>query len=359
MRGAPERGTPVKRFSKSHSSWMAAGASDDLAGLDGPDASADGDAYGSAGQPVSVWLRPPEKPRTLNETKDGAVDALTYDLLKIARRKAEGSFATQANRRAMLKQMAETLKEGGFILPSARSIKPKHIEFLLERWREAEVSDRTILNRLAVLRWWVEAVDKRSIMARDNEAYGVTKPVPGGKARAYNLAPEQLQFIPCPRVQASLELQAAFGLRREEAIKFRPGEALRADLPDRIELKASWTKGGRPRTVPIVNEQQRDLLARVAALVGTGSLIPADKTYVAQLEVYKYQTRRAGIRNPHGLRHAYAQRRYREMTGWEPPAVGGTLPATEAAIRLDYDVRRQISEELGHNRIAITKVYLG
>lgn len=131
------------------------------------------------------------------------MDALTYDLLRIARRSGEGSYATQANRKAMLKQMAATLKEGGFKLPGASSIKPKHIEFLLERWREAEVSDRTILNRLAVLRWWVEAVDKKSIMARDNEAYGVSKAPVEGKARAQDLAPEQLQFITCPRIPAS------------------------------------------------------------------------------------------------------------------------------------------------------------
>lgn len=287
------------------------------------------------------------------------MDALTYDLLRIARRSGEGSYATQANRKAMLKQMAETLKEGGFKLPSARSIKPKHVDFLIERWREAEISDRTILNRLAVLRWWTEAVDKKSIMARDNEAYGVSKTPAAGKARAIELAPEQLQFITCPRIQASLELQVLFGLRREEAIKLQPGVALHADNPTAIRLKASWTKGGRPREVPITTDSQRDLLARIVALVGTGSLIPDGKSYVAQLEAYKYQTRRIGLRNPHGLRHAYAQRRYRELTGWEPPVKGGVVPATAEAQRLDERVRQQISRELGHNRIAITDVYLG
>lgn len=288
------------------------------------------------------------------------MDALTYDLLKMARRNAVGSFATQANRRAMLKQMATTLGEGGFKLPSSASIKPKHIQFLLDRWRADEISDWTILNRLAVLRWWVEAVDKKSIMARDNEAYGVAKPEAAAKARAQTLAPEQLQFIKCPRVQLSLELQQAFGLRAEEAIKFQPGVALAANGRPEIALKASWTKGGRARVVPITNGEQRDLLVRVAAVVGTGSLIPPDKSYIAQLNTYKYQTLKAGIRNAHGLRHHYAQERYRVLTGgWEPPANGGMLPATPEAARVDAAVRLQISQELGHNRIAITDVYLG
>ena len=40
----------------------------------------------------------------------------------------------------------------------------------------------------------------------------------------------------------SVRLQAAFGLRREEAVKFEPGKAFRSD---HIALKASWTKGDR------------------------------------------------------------------------------------------------------------------
>ncbi len=32
---------------------------------------------------------------------------------------------------------------------------------------------------------------------------------------------------------------------------------------------------------------------------------------------------KAGLRNLHGLRHAYAQRRYKELTEWEAPINGG------------------------------------
>ena len=46
----------------------------------------------------------------------------------------------------------------------------------------------------------------------------------------------------------SLRLQQAFGLRREEALKIQPRWA---DRGEHLHLKASWTKGGRERTVPI------------------------------------------------------------------------------------------------------------
>jgi hypothetical protein len=52
----------------------------------------------------------------------------------------------------------------------------------------------------------------------------------------------------------SLELQRAFGLRREEAIKFSPNYA---DQGDQLLLKASWTKGGKARTVPVRTQDQR------------------------------------------------------------------------------------------------------
>jgi hypothetical protein len=61
----------------------------------------------------------------------------------------------------------------------------------------------------------------------------------------------------------SIRLQAAFGLRREEAIKFSPSYAVQ---DDHIKLKASWTKGGRTRTVPIRTDDRRRLLQEVEAL---------------------------------------------------------------------------------------------
>src|SRR5277367_3474835 len=95
-----------------------------------------------------------------------------------------------------------------------------------------------------------------------------------------------------PHVRMSLELQQQFGLRREECIKFQPRYA---DRGDHIALKGPWTKGGRPRTVPIARAEQRTVLDAAHQLVGAGSLIPAHKTYIQQRHTYDGQCKAAGL----------------------------------------------------------------
>jgi len=150
----------------------------------------------------------------------------------------------------------------------------------------------------------------------------------------------------------------AFGLRREEAIKFRPAYA---DRDDHIVLKGSWTKGGRERSIPIATPEQREVLQAAHRLAGAGSLIPADKRYIDQRHVYDGQCKAAGLSHMHGLRHQYAQRRYETLTGWKAPAAGGPFSKalTPAQRKQDAQARRIISRELGHERTQITAVYLG
>lgn len=69
----------------------------------------------------------------------------------------------------------------------------------------------------------------------------------------------------------------------------------------------------------------------------------------------------AGLSGMHGLRHAYAQSQYESLTGWKAPAAGGPAVESLDAIQRARDelARQTISQELGHNRIEITNVYLG
>tara|TARA_R110001599_G_scaffold353815_1_gene598836 strand:- start:83933 stop:84346 length:414 start_codon:yes stop_codon:yes gene_type:complete len=128
----------------------------------------------------------------------------------------------------------------------------------------------------------------------------------------------------------SLRLQKAFGLRREEAIKTQPRWA---DRGKHLHLKASWTKGGRERTVPIRTSEQRAVLEQAKQMSGLGALIPGGRNYIKQLRIYERHTANAGLSKMHGLRHAYAQQRYRELTGWPSPHEGGLPKENSARLR--------------------------
>ncbi len=98
---------------------------------------------------------------------------LNYQLKQICRNCREGSYATQAKRERMLTLIANQLHELGYRRMRARSLKPKHIKALLQFWRKQDLSIGTIKNRMAAIRWWANKVDKRNVVARNNEHYGI------------------------------------------------------------------------------------------------------------------------------------------------------------------------------------------
>lgn len=284
---------------------------------------------------------------------------LNYQLKQMCQRNRDGSYSTQANRARMLNQIANQLQEMGYRRMTTRSLKPKHVDALVRRWLSEGMAPGTIKNRMNCLRWWAAKVDRRNVIARSNEFYGIPdRQFVSNDSKAVAVDDNALSSVKDDHVRMSLELQRAFGLRREEAIKFMPGYA---DQGDYIRLKASWTKGGKARVVPVLTQQQRAVLNRAHRLVGSGSLIPSQKNYIQQLRTYERHTTQAGLSKLHGLRHAYAQSRYQALTGWACPAAGGpTAKSLSAEQRQqDHQSRLTISRELGHVREQISAVYLG
>jgi site-specific recombinase XerC len=284
---------------------------------------------------------------------------LNYQLMKLCKANRDGSYSTQATRRRILDRIANQLHELGYKHMQAKSLKPKHVDALVSLWKDQDLKVGTLKNLLSGLRWWARHVGKDDMIPKDNNAFDIgRRSQVAEESKAWELKETNLERISDPYVRLSLRLQAAFGLRREEAIKFSPNYAIK---DDHIKLKASWTKGGRMRTVPIRTDEQRQLLGEVRKLAKGGALIPPNKNYEEQLHRYERQIRKASIKNPHGLRHAYAQRRYEELTGWKAPVAGGpaskTLTNDQRA--RDKGARETISRELGHSREEISARYLG
>ena len=255
--------------------------------------------------------------------------------------------------------MANQLHQIGYRGMNSHSLKPKHIEGLVKYWLKSGVATGTIKNRMSAFRWWARKVNRQNVVARSNDHYGIPNRIfVTNTNKDKSILEVDLAKVRDVHVRISLELQQAFGLRREESIKFIPTYA---DQGNHLTLKPSWTKGGKARTLPIRTDNQREVLNRARRLAGKGSLIPSNRNYRQQLRIYEGHTLRAGLSKMHGLRHAYAQHRYEELAGWQSPAAGG--PATQSLTldqrALDRKARAVVSNELGHNREAITAVYLG
>lgn len=155
-------------------------------------------------------------------------------------------------------------------------------------------------------------------------------------------------------------VQDAFGLRRLEAIMFRPHED---DRGDHLAILAG-TKGGRSRKVPIATAAQRALVNECKEAVEKGdSLSGKDLTLKAARRRYKHLAEKVGITRAglgvtgHGLRHGYLHREYRREVGVDVPVRDASAPRPRG--RIARDARRRLAEAMGHSRTSILTAYGG
>ena len=237
---------------------------------------------------------------------------------------------------------------------------------LLNHWKHERsektnqpVSIGTIKNRMAVLRWWANKINKQNIIPRDNKSIAIDDRARTPTTnKAWSLTQSQLTTLP-RYLQLSLRLQQEFGLRREEAAKFVPAQAIK---PNHIEIARSWAKGGRERMIPITTQAQLDLIRELRNWTQSRSLIPNDQSYKTYLMHREHCLSQAGIRKSHGLRHFYAQTRYTIVSGGLIPRIISGIPTyllSKDDQQRDYIARSVVSQELGHGRIDVTRIYLG
>ena len=67
---------------------------------------------------------------------------LNYQLKQLCRDNRDGSYMTQSNRERLLALVANQLQELGFRGMGAHSLKPKHVEALVDRWQGEAICGR-------------------------------------------------------------------------------------------------------------------------------------------------------------------------------------------------------------------------
>jgi len=178
------------------------------------------------------------------------------------------------------------------------------------------------------------------------------------------VAADRLASAGKSREAALVTLCREFGLRRREAALLPLRLAhMQARHLGRINV-TEGTKGGRgksvDRWVPAKDAAISALEHAIRAANGADKLIPPQATFgqwgTAVSKTWRNAAGPLDLGPLKDLRAAYACERYRELTGYEAPVVAGQRCAEKS---VDRYARRQISQELGHNRIDVVAAYVG
>ncbi len=173
-------------------------------------------------------------------------------------------------------------------------------------------------------------------------------------------------FNPDKRARSVLEAARELGLREKEAVFLDYQKALlEAKATGKIQI-TEGTKGGRghssiKRFVP-VSYEGLEVLKRNSVLQGDrNNLIRSGESWKeVNQKLHNSSARKAfkeaDLKGYHDGRAGYACQRYKELTGYEAPAVAGKRLAGKVT---DRDARLTIANELGHNRIDVCISYVG
>jgi site-specific recombinase XerC len=289
-----------------------------------------------------------------------------YQVRQILKYNRDGSPDRQLARHQNLMRCIDQLQERGYAKRwDIHKLGKKEVSRLVHDWRSQGLAHRTIANRMVDIRWLADKVGRLDqIPSNKDIGIGLRKNQDGyGESKA--LAPDWARIHSLPeRERLITELRIEFGLRTQEAIKFQHTYATQD--AGKIQLKGSWTKGGRPREIEIANDRQRELLDRVGrfqAERGERSMIPGDqkfRTYYAEYNGIRHAAEVAG----HEYRHHWAQQRFAQVSGGiDAPHAGGPAYASlQDDERQRWDrAARVVNQELGHGegREDITATYIG
>ena len=306
-------------------------------------------------------------------------------------RRRSMSEGTQAGHKEGLLRAFRELKAMRMAVRNLDEFGRKHALALIRSWVAKGQSKKTIDNNVTNLRVFANLINKPRMVPRDGEYLDWLKSagvvLPEQRVSGVALEPktwsvkdvDPMEVIEkireeYPVVAMCLEVMLAFGLRAAEATHLEP---ISCDLGHMLHIREGargGAKGGKSRTIPFSDDPslrvwQKDVLERAKALARKHrqlKLAVPGKNYQQMQSHFYYVCGKYGITRqglgvlPHGLRHMYAGRRHRELTGLPAP-VEGTVPMDvyRANLALIREGNQQVSLELGHVRPEITSAYNG
>lgn len=280
---------------------------------------------------------------------------LSNQIDKVFRHTRQGSIKTRYRYQDGMNHFAKFLAET-FKKQNLNKIEDKHVQAYVEQMQESGYSKSYITTNLSAVRYFIDIKSGDSKMLSSNKELGVehrTKEdrIGCNKAWSFNEVQKFIEYAAKNkeiRYADMVRIAYLHGLRIHEVARLDKNQLVNALKEGILIVKG---KGGLVRNIPLNN---KELVQRLCDNTKTGEKVfvnKDEKTHkiINNLQVFIYNHNKEFSNREdrnltfHGLRHAYAQNRYRYFR--------------EKGID-DYNARLKVSKELGHFRMEITEIYL-
>ena len=308
-------------------------------------------------------------------------DTLVMQAIRGVKRYRRGSAKTRHNHIKEARRFVNTIRQLGYGVQRWKNISNKHVHQAVNKWKQEGLQVATIKEYLSGVRMVCRIYGNHRI-AEENAQFGIgnrvmvdnrDKSLPQQVFKRVVTELKNSNNQDDQRIAAQLQLERYLGLRTEESCKFNGHKAVLTD--GRIFIQHG-TKGGRERIISEVTDKGMEAIQYAKSISGKGNLIPSNHSLKTWIQKYYRVIRGKGISKKecgasgHGCRHAYAQDRYEEITGFQAPCKFDSKEkyrknaikiAGEGWRKLNQDARQIIKAELGHgpDRDDVVSQYLG
>lgn len=222
---------------------------------------------------------------------------------RLLQKHKQGSPVTIRDRQRVMDTIIDDLAALKQLPASFQQFSAKHIETLVDHWRDKGLSTATIGNKLGVLRSFSQ-LSRLHLDIPSNKALNSIKasPVPSKTPLPENC----LDKVYHPITRSIIELQILFGLTKLEAIRLQPDGAY---IDNTLFIYRSIAHNKRDRAIPVTSkEQERCLQNRITVAEGCG-LFDGDPSETLMDKLYRAECQYANIDPKTPFRKRYAERR--------------------------------------------------
>lgn len=205
-------------------------------------------------------------------------------------------------------RIVEELKKAGCLPFSWQGLKKKHIEDLIVWWRHSGLSVSTIMNRLSVLRHFMQFIHVAGVVP-SNHAMGLIK-YRLNKKRVSLFTKGILNIIHQPIVKMIVTFEIHFGLTKKEIISLITRHHI---FDDKIQMSRNIAFNHKERSIPIATT------AQIVAINGWRATVPDDQSllnlysYHAIMSIYRFELKQLDMKSSIQYRPLYAVSRYSQL----------------------------------------------